>query len=138
MSGQLEVRICKETIIQEIERLYTLEKAEYFKLIAKQIILDSTFTNLSVCLPFDDYACLLKNIKRFQTPSTDYYQKSSQTLKSLLALKEVRIWTRKETLEINEALCESFDSYTQSVFTPLLEQVEHGMVFLLLLKQNQN
>ena len=135
MSGQLEIRICKETIIQEIERLYTLEKADYFKSIAQQIVDDSSFYHLSYNLPYDEYTGLFNSIKRFQSSSSDYYQNAGKTIKSLLNLKDARIWTRKETLEINEALFESFDSHTYSVFGPLLLQVEHGMVFLLLLKQ---
>lgn len=138
MSGKLEIRICRESFIQEIERLYHPQKADYFSKIAHELEENSAFSQLSFNTNEMEYRRFMQTIKKFNNPDRDYYNRSSNVLKELLQLKDARIWMKKETLELEEAILESYDNHVKQIFVPLLNQMEHGQVFLFMLKDIPN
>lgn len=135
MPSQLEIRICRESFIQEFERMYHPSRIEYFTQVAQKIEKDPLFNITALNLSSADYERFMNTIRRFKDPQLGYYSQTSSLLRDLLQLKDVRIWTKKETLELQEAVTESTDLQSQKLFTPLFKNMEHGQAFLCLLKE---
>ena len=127
------IRICKESFIEEIETMYTSARKDYFTWVARHIETNPAFTTAYCDLDLADYERLIAILRRYGSLRDSYYHKTETILQELLQLKEAQIWTRKEVLEVKEALMVSYDQKMQELFLPWLNQTRIGHTFICLI-----
>lgn len=137
MSYLLEIRICKESFIQEMERMYHPSKKAYFQQVVDYIANEAVFNVASTPCTAESYERFMHSLKRHYYAQHDYYNKSSEIMKFLLGCKEARIWTKKETMEIQEWMEQFSDPRASRFFNPLFHSLKQGQTFICLLKENQ-
>ncbi len=131
MPCRLNVWIVKESVISEFMWMNDLRNQEYFQQAVRQLQHENILCRSWKSIQERDYRRFQRVLQRNGKLSAFYYARCALFLKTLLSAQEVMLLTRKEVLEIQEAVEECWDPEVRKCFLPLFKEVHSHEILVI-------